>query len=224
MTAPLVAASAGSALIGAFSALRDRLFTKTDTNKNGSVSLDEFLSSGKNLPSGSSASAKSDKAKAFFAKVDTDSDGTLSKTEVDAYTQSLVGKFQGSLLDVQEQLGQNGSLASRLASVPKLGDQFSAIDTDTSGGLSKTELTDFLKAKRPNATDVEAKAEKLFAKMDVDGDGSITKAEIAAYDSKRIEAFAQQIVKKAGKIQPSLLAQALKAYNSTASNTGSQLV
>lgn len=201
-----------SLLSGAISAFRDKLFKKADSNQDGGITLDEFLSAGQNLPSGSSSSANTDKAKALFSAIDTDQNGSLSKDEVDAFTQKLIDQASAALTQLQQLFGNGANGAQghhHHHGHPSLTSAFDKIDADQSGAISQSELTDFFTAKDPNDPNAAEKAADLFAKIDTDGDGSLSKDEIAAFDAARKQ---RQQASAQPQISISLLLQANSAY------------
>lgn len=67
--------------------LREKLFSRVDTDRSGGLSLDEFRSLGKNQaggqgPAGIAGGAAADAAKKIFASFDGNQDGSLSQDEL----------------------------------------------------------------------------------------------------------------------------------------------
>lgn len=137
-----------------FSNSANRIFSRTDTNSDGKISLDEFQSIGQNVPAGTTSSANSDRT-SLFQQIDADGDGSVSKDELTSYGQKLTNQLQSAMLQLQELSGgrhghhhhEGASQASPTAdggqasgSVDGL---FKAADANGDGAISKDELQAF---------------------------------------------------------------------------------
>ena len=95
----------GMPLAHDFSKVRQQMFTRADGNGDGGLDIDEFKGMGKNLPGGKKVSASDDKIAELFNKMDTDHDGKLTQTEMDAARP----KHMRPPLDMLLQAQQDGS-------------------------------------------------------------------------------------------------------------------
>lgn len=192
--AALLASGATSLFANGLSALGQSFVNRADKDKSNGVSLDEFASlvqGGQKVPGSSSGSATSvtpsDETKAKFAKIDSDSNGSLSKDEINSYNQQLVQQLQSALLDLQQMYGAGGSQGAghKHHKQGGLADKPSAIDTNSDNSVSKDELTAFFAAKSGDATGAAARADAIFAKADTNNDGALSKDELSAFDASR---------------------------------------
>lgn len=195
MTISLTTASAGSSMISSLlSTMRANFVQRADTDDNNAISLDEFLSAGQKVPGGKNDQAEgTDKAKALFAKIDTDGDNSLSTSELDSYEQKLVAELQAALTQLQELLGQTDGDQPPPPppphSRPSLSEDFETIDADANGSVTKDELAAHFVAKGMDETKAAARAEKLIEKADTSGDGELNSDEATAFDEARRASF-----------------------------------
>lgn len=162
------------------SALRQNVFKQIDTNGNGKVSKDEFVSG---RPKGVSESQASE----LFAKIDTKGTGEVTQSELESGFEknkpsgglgSLGGGLSSETLSVllQALSGDSSSASSTSSSNNDLASKiFSQIDADKDGKVSKDEFVNG----RPQFIS-EADAAKQFDSIDKEGTGSITKDQFAA--------------------------------------------
>jgi len=116
--------------LGSFSSARfEKMYSRTDTNADGVVTRDEFIA-------GVPDDVGADKAGSLFDKLDSESSGALSQSDLATAFQQMSASMQADMMEVQA-----GNM---------------------SGG-----------GKRPDASE-------LFAKLDTDDDGSITRDEFLA--------------------------------------------
>lgn len=101
--------------------MREQMFSKSDANGDGGLDIDEFKAMGKNLPAGKSDQANGDKTAEVFAKIDTDGDGKITQSEMEAAKPEPKGPPPGMLLQIQEDAGSSSSssLADQLATNSK---------------------------------------------------------------------------------------------------------
>ena len=125
----------------------------------------------------------------MFAKMDTNNDGSIDKTELTSFLQqmSATGQTAPNVDDMFAKMDTDGNGQISKAEFMQghhgnhHGKMFAKMDTNSDGSIDKAELTAFLQQMSatgqttPNVDDV-------FAKMDTDGDGKISKAE---FDSAR---------------------------------------
>ncbi len=148
-----------------------------------------------------SSSTGSDAASKLFSAMDTDSDGTVSQTEMESYIEGVGGTASqaDSLYSSLNTSGSsNGLTEADLASqAPQSGgpdeashahhhhhgagaasnvgnDLVSALDGDDDGSISQTELTSFLTANGGTTSE----ADSLFSSLSSDGTSGITASDI----------------------------------------------
>jgi Ca2+-binding EF-hand superfamily protein len=142
--------------------MQQTLFSKADTNGDGSLSIDEFEAAGKSDSAGSANSADQSKAAALFKTIDTNGDGQVSQSELGSYFTKLSSNSQSQLLQFQQQL-------------------FDKADTNGDGSLSLAEFEGQSAGSTQSASD--SKAADLFNKIDSNGDGKVTQDELTSYMS-----------------------------------------
>jgi Ca2+-binding EF-hand superfamily protein len=159
-----------------FSAMKEKMFTKADANKDNEISFEEFQKAGKNMPTGKSGSA--DKTKEAFSKIDTDSNGTISKDEMSSFGDKMSSQMQDMMLSLQAMMSSKGGGSSG----PDINAMFGEADSDKSGGLSRAEF-DKAGANNPIAKLLQqnSNGDDAFAKIDTDGDGSLSKDEMKSF-------------------------------------------
>lgn len=127
----------------------------------------------------------------FLAKYDTNHDGVLSpaeilamkaaiKAEMEARRAEFIAKYDTNgdgVLDAAEREAAKTAIAAQMeaARIAALTEKFNALDTDGTAGISATEWAAGAPAGAP-----AAKVAAAFAKLDADGDGTITLAEFTA--------------------------------------------
>lgn len=148
-------------------------FSQIDSNGDGGISLDEFESS---------APKNADKSKtdALFKSMDSDNDGSVSKTEMSAFKEKA-RKADDALHSFLFSLQSQDSSSTQQASDSDGKDIFSQIDSDSSGGISKDEFTKaFGDSKLGRDGD---KLNQLFSALDKNGDGSISQDEVKQFQT-----------------------------------------
>lgn len=154
----------------AVSAASDFAFKAADTDRDAALSIEEFAALGKKDPADSNT-------RALFAAIDGDEDGKLNATEIRSS-----GLLSPS--NIQALLGVEDVGAWIVAQA----------DTDGDGGLSYAEYTETrdagpIKARMPGPDgemiEVEGRrldvAPRIFERMDSDGDGILSAAELGAH-------------------------------------------
>jgi Ca2+-binding EF-hand superfamily protein len=154
-----------------FSAMREKMFNKADTNGDQGISLEEFTNAGKKMPVGQNGSAE--KAKNAFAKIDSDGNGSLSRDEVNAFTDKMSSQMQGMMLAMQSTQSNSGQK-------PDFDAMFGKIDGDQNGSISRAEF-DKSGLSNPLAKLLGGDKQDAFAQIDTDGDGSLSKDETKAF-------------------------------------------
>ncbi|WP_076592704.1 EF-hand domain-containing protein [Herminiimonas arsenitoxidans] len=151
------------------------LFAKVDTKNQGYIDKAALQSALEQVSAdGSSTSTDVDQ---FLSKIDTDSDGKITKQELTDGVKQLADQ-----LDAQfdsSRVARAGA-GEPPPAPPSIDDIFSSLDTKNQGYLDKESLQ---AAFDKNSTDTEAntaKVEEIFKALDTDGDNKITKEELAA--------------------------------------------
>lgn len=171
------------------------LFSKIDTNADGSASKDEVS--------------------AFQQKLVNELQAAMTQL------QELLGK---ELLGNSGQKPDENAIKDKgghhhHAPPPPLSEVFGKIDADSNSTISKSEFTDFGKTigafgKTIGADDAKSteRSEKLFAKIDTNADGSLSQDEVSVFDeSMKAKREAEQSGKN---VQLSALLEAMNAYGS----------
>ncbi len=152
---------------------RQDMFSRIDTDGNGSVSKEEFVL---NRPDGVSESQASEK----FAELDSEGTGSLSAEQmakgapppngrpavVGSSVEAIAEDMLASIIEMIEELENSTST--------KGSDMFSSADTDGDGYLSEAEFI----AARPEGVSKE-EAAQLFASLDEDGTGLVSEEQMA---------------------------------------------
>lgn len=127
----------------------------------------------------------------MFAKMDTNNDGSIDKTELTSFLQqmSAAGQTAPNADDMFAKVDTDGNGQISKAEFMQghhgnhHGKMFAKMDTNGDGSIDKAELTAFLQ--QMSATGQTApNVDDVFAKMDTDGDGKISKAEFDSARSK----------------------------------------
>ncbi|POR47809.1 EF-hand domain-containing protein [Bosea psychrotolerans] len=145
-------------------------FDTLDSNSSGSLSLDEFQS-------GAPKGTDSAKSEALFKAIDSDSDGSVTKAESDAFkakAEKAGQQLQSFLFGLQS--GQTSSASDSTTSGGT--DIFSQIDANSDGSIAKDEFT---QAFSTGTSDSTSALGDLFDAIDSDSDGSISKDEQSAF-------------------------------------------
>ncbi|SFI01828.1 Ca2+-binding protein, EF-hand superfamily [Bosea sp. OK403] len=145
-------------------------FDTLDSNSSGSLSLDEFQS-------GAPKGTDSAKSEALFKAMDSDSDGSVTKAESDAFkakAEKAGQQLQSFLFGLQS--GQTGAASDSTTSDKT--DIFSQVDANSDGNVTKDEFT---KAFSMGTSDSTSALGKLFDAIDSNSDGSISKDETKAF-------------------------------------------
>jgi Ca2+-binding EF-hand superfamily protein len=146
-------------------------FASSDTNGDGSISLQEFTAAGQNLP-GSINSLGNDAVQNLFSAIDADGDGQISRSEATSAFDKLSSAIQNQLLQVQEQ-GQSAA---------QPGGFFASADTDNSGGLSFDEFSAAVTQNLPAGASAPTtdQLQNRFNALDTNGDGQLSQSELKA--------------------------------------------
>ncbi len=149
------------------SAMRQAMFQKADADSSGGLSLEEFQAVG---PKDGQAPQGAPSVSDIFASIDTDSDGSVTQTELDAQAKAdFTSRLQqGGMLSGSNMLQASQSSAAQ--------DFLSNAASDGNGVLS---LDEFEAAKPEDAPD-DVSSSDIFARLDADSDGSLTASELQA--------------------------------------------
>ncbi|MBL8653336.1 MAG: EF-hand domain-containing protein [Alphaproteobacteria bacterium] len=125
----------------------------------------------------------------LFSSIDSDGDGSVSKTELKSFADSLSSQMQSALLGAQESDGAQGAFGppppppgAPPSESKSAADMMSEMDTDGDGTVSAAELKAFGEAHGPKSSERAQKAEEAFAAADTDGDGKLSSTEFETFD------------------------------------------
>jgi Ca2+-binding EF-hand superfamily protein len=151
----------GSFNAASLSEMRQKMFTRIDTDGDGSINKSEF-----SALAGQNSSSLVDE---IFSKMDTDQDSLVSMIEFDATLAKL---------EQQMKKGDSGMQAMSGMPPPPPPDQvFDAADANSDGSVTQDEL----------AAVLGDKAADVFSQVDTDGDGKISRTEDEAFRAKMEE-------------------------------------
>jgi len=129
--------------------MRQEMFTKMDTNADGSVDKTEMQTYADEMASSTGETMNVDE---MFAMMDTDSNGLISQAESEAAPPPPPPPGGGE-------------------------DPFDEIDSDDDGYITTDELQSFLDEMSSTTGATSPSVEEIFAQQDTDGDGLISRAE-----------------------------------------------
>ncbi len=125
----------------------------------------------------------------LFSSIDSDGDGSVSKTELKSFADSLSSQMQSALLGAQESDGAQGAFGppppppgAPPSESKSAADMMSEMDTDGDGTVSAAELKAFGEAHGPKSGKGAQMAEEAFASADTDGDGKLSSTEFENFD------------------------------------------
>lgn len=173
--------SASSSNVAYYASQRNSLFSKLDSDQDGTLSEDEFVA-------GRPKDVSSSQASKLYSKLDTSGTGALSEDDFD---QGMDDQSRPSLGGIQSLLSGNAMAVLMLMSPqggmqfnsdttgsdsgqPSAADMYSSMDTDGDGSVSQAE---FLAARPDNMS--EDDATKVYDSIDTTGTGSITEEQFA---------------------------------------------
>ena len=137
-------------------------FARLDKNGDDSLTLSELEL---NVPKGASSAQGKSRAEALFSAMDSDSNGSVTSSEKDAFDVQMANRRQTMAFMAQQM------------SAPSNADIFADTDTDSDGLVSLAEL-----GADDAATSISSEGlQKLFDLIDADGDGSITESESSEF-------------------------------------------
>ena len=134
--------------LGSFSSAQfEKMFTRIDTNADGAVTRDEFIT-------GAPDDVSADKAGSLFDKLDSEGSGALSQSDLATAFQQMAASMQAGM--IQAQAGAMGGGGER-ADASEL---FAKLDSDGDGSVSREEFV----AGRPDEVS-EEQASAFFDKI-----------------------------------------------------------
>ena len=192
--------------IASVAAELSNLLTRTlrQLSGNGAFSLGGSKATGQNVPAGTN-SANTSPIKALFSTIDSDANGTISKSELSSFLDTL--KAGRDLLQVQEQNRQ-----------PSASEVLASADSDGDGALSFDEFKASLAASAP-AGGSGGEASERFSRLDTNKDGVVSAAELAAALGSGTTTTSSSAAASSSSTALGLLVQAISAYSSTSSST-----
>jgi Ca2+-binding EF-hand superfamily protein len=170
--------SSASSTNAAYYASQKNLFSKLDTDENGTLSKDEFVSGRPKEVSKEQAStlySKLDSSNSGAVSEDQFGDGTASKSPSSGIESLLSGDAMAVLMLMSQQGGMSfGGDMGGSNGMPSASDLYADMDTDGDGSVTQAEFT----AARPDDMS-EDDAKGLYATIDTKGTGSITEEQFA---------------------------------------------
>lgn len=154
--------------------LADNLFSKLDPNGQGYIDKDTLQTALTQGATGSGGGKGAPSADEIFSSFDGNNDGKLTKQEFTDGVQKLSQQLDAQFNQSRVQRGGRGEPPSPEAI-------FSAIDTKNQGFIDKAELQSAFQSTAPNGAasteELSKQADELFAKLDGDQDGKVSKQE-----------------------------------------------
>jgi Ca2+-binding EF-hand superfamily protein len=193
------------------SAIKEKMFQKTDANGDKAVSFDEFQAARKNMPIGKNIDDA--KAKETFGKIDKDGNGSLSRDEMSSFGDKMSSQMQNMMLSMQSLMGDKAGGGFDINAM------FGKADADRSGGISRDEFSKVGQT-NPLAALLKQNENDTFAKIDSDGDGSLSKEEMKSFIETMKKQMEQQMSADAKKSE---MMQALTAYKQGLGGNGTDM-
>jgi Ca2+-binding EF-hand superfamily protein len=147
-------------------------FESVDTDSSGGLSIDEFKAA---APKGADRS-KSDE---LFKAIDSDSNGSVTKEEQDAF-KSKVEQAQQQLQSFLFGLQAGGQSQTNSGESEEETDLFAQLDANSDGSVAKDEFLSAFSSGTSSSSDLLS---KLFDAIDTSADGSISKDEQSAFQA-----------------------------------------
>lgn len=146
--------------------MQNRMFAKVDTDSSGGVNASELQTMLEDVSQKTGVSFGKT-AQELLTAMDSNGDGAVGSDELAQGMQSIMPP-PPSTMDFAQSHGNGGG---------KGDDLFSKVDTDGDGGVSKSEMSDFVSKMGKNP---DASSDDKFAKLDTDENGSLSQAEFEA--------------------------------------------
>ncbi|MFA6967850.1 EF-hand domain-containing protein [Bosea sp. (in: a-proteobacteria)] len=150
-------------------------FDTLDSDASGALSLDEFKTG---APKGADSAKASARSEELFKAIDSDSDGSVTKEESDAF-KAKAEKAQQQLQSFLFGLQTDGT--SETSATEEGGDEtdiFAQLDANADGGIAKDEFLSALSSGTQTSSDLLS---KLFEAIDSDKNGSVSKEEQSSF-------------------------------------------
>lgn len=148
-------------------------FDKLDSDTSGALSLEEFKA-------GAPKGADSTKSEELFKAIDSDSDGSVTKEESDAFkakAEQAQQQLQSFLFGLQaDGTGQTDATSESDDET----DIFAQLDANSDGSIAKDEFLSALSSGTQSSSDLLS---KLFEAIDSDSDGSVTEEEQSSFQA-----------------------------------------
>lgn len=144
--------ASGISGLGSFSSAQfEKMFTRIDTNGDGTVSKDEFVA-------GAPDDLSAEKAGSLYDKLDSEGTGALSQSDLATAFQQMAASMQATMIQAQSLGGSR----------PAASDLFAKLDTDGDGAVSQDEFV----AGRPDDVS-EEDATALYSTLFGEGTESV---------------------------------------------------
>jgi Ca2+-binding EF-hand superfamily protein len=147
-------------------------FESVDTDSSGGLSIDEFKAA---APKGADTS----KSEELFKAIDSDSNGSVTKEEQDAF-KSKVEQAQQQLQSFLFGLQAGGQSQNSSGESEEETDIFAQLDANSDGSVAKDEFLSAFSSGTSSSSDLLS---KLFDAIDTSSDGSISKDEQSAFQA-----------------------------------------
>lgn len=147
-------------------------FESVDTDSSGGLSIEEFKA-------GAPKGADSSKSEELFKAIDSDSNGSVTKEEQDAF-KSTVEQAQQQLQSFLFGLQAGGQSQSSSGESEEETDIFAQLDANSDGTVAKDEFLSAFSSGTSSSSDLLS---KLFDAIDTSADGSISKDEQSAFQA-----------------------------------------
>lgn len=159
--------------------MQERMFQKADADGSGGVDATELQTlldkAAKKTGTSSDSSATE-----LLSKSDGNKDGSLSSDELDSVMKNMFPP-PSSTQDFLQTRGSGSASSSQSTD-----DLFGKIDSDSSGGISKTELqsfTDKIKQDQGSSSTSDTSVDDMIAQLDSDSSGELSQTELQAGSS-----------------------------------------
>ena len=147
-------------------------FESVDTDSSGGLSIGEFKA-------GAPKGADSSKSEELFKAIDSDSNGSVTKEEQDAF-KAKVEQAQQQLQSFLFGLRAGGQSQSSSGESEEETDIFAQLDANSDGSVAKDEFLSAFSSGTSSSSDLLS---KLFDAIDTSADGSISKDEQSAFQA-----------------------------------------
>jgi Ca2+-binding EF-hand superfamily protein len=148
-------------------------FETLDSDTSGALSLDEFKA-------GAPKGVDSARSEELFKAIDSDSDGSVTQEEQDAFkakAEKAQQQLQSFLFGLQT---EGTSQTSETEASNEETDIFAQLDANSDGGIAKDEFLSALSSGTQSSSDLLS---KLFDAIDSDSDGSVTEEEQSSFQA-----------------------------------------